>query len=367
MARAHRRSGCRRVKAALPVSESAPLAANFRLTGRQIHDAIRVAESQAELDGSPLEPRHLYAGARAVSGRRLTALGQEIVPKATWERLVLPLDAISQLRELCDRVASAARLSTDWGFDRRLSRGRGINALFGGAIRNRQDDGRRDHGGRARPRPVPDRPGRRGQQVHRRDGEEPGSHLRRGRDRQRHPVLRRGGRAVRQAHRGQGLPRPLRQPRDQLSAAEDGDVRGHGDPGHQSAAATSTKRSSAGSRSDRVPRAGRSPTGGGSGRLSGPRAPRRADVDLDLLARASSSPAATSRTSCWPPRTSPRPRTARSRWSISSTRSAASFRSWARPCHSTRSPRRSNSATVLRTPDGRELSRVAGPGSLGCR
>ena len=34
-----------------------------------------------------------------------------------------------------------------------------------------------------------------------------------------HPVLRRGRCAVRQAHRGEGRPRPLRQPRDQLSAA----------------------------------------------------------------------------------------------------------------------------------------------------
>ncbi len=120
------------VPAALPVSESAPLAASFRLTGRQIHDAIRVAESQAELDGSPLEPRHLYAGARAVSGRRLTALGQEIVPKATWERLVLPLDAISQLRELCETVRQRGRVLEEWGFARRLARGTGVTTLFTG-------------------------------------------------------------------------------------------------------------------------------------------------------------------------------------------------------------------------------------------
>ena len=61
-----------------------------------------------------------------------------------------------------------------------------------------------------------------GQQVHRRDREEPrAAILRRGR-RQRDPVLRRGRRALRQAQRGQGRARPLRQHRDRLPAAAAG-------------------------------------------------------------------------------------------------------------------------------------------------
>ena len=54
--------------------------------------------------------------------------------------------------------------------------------------------------------------------------------LRRGRARRRHPALRRGRRAVRQAQRGQGQPRPLRQRRGQLPAAADGGLSRSGDP-----------------------------------------------------------------------------------------------------------------------------------------
>ena len=54
-------------------------------------------------------------------------------------------------------------------------------------------------------------------------------------DQQRDPVLRRGRRAVRQAHRGARRARPVRQHRDQLPAAEDGGVRGRGHPGHEPA------------------------------------------------------------------------------------------------------------------------------------
>ena len=57
--------------------------------------------------------------------------------------------------------------------------------------------------------------------------------LRRGRGRRRDPVLRRGRCAVRQAQRGQGQPRPLRQHRDQLPAAAHGGVSRAGDPRHQ--------------------------------------------------------------------------------------------------------------------------------------
>ena len=67
-------------------------------------------------------------------------------------------------------------------------------------------------------------------QVHRRDREEPRPHLRRRRGLQRDPVLRRGRRAVRQALGGHGRPRPLREHRGRLPAAEDGGLRGRGHP-----------------------------------------------------------------------------------------------------------------------------------------
>ena len=99
--------------------------------------------------------------------------------------------------------------------------------------RHRQDDGRRGARRRAAARPLPHRPQPGRQQVHRRDREEPAAGLRRRRGRRRDPAVRRGRRPVRQAQRGQGQPRPLRQHRGQLPAAADGGLSRAGDPDHQ--------------------------------------------------------------------------------------------------------------------------------------
>ena len=106
----------------------------------------------------------------------------------------------------CSQIAAQVRRAHDGlralGFARAGARGLGIAALFAGASGHRQDDGRRGAGRRARPRPVPDRPQRGGEQVHRRDREEPAARVRGRRGQRRDPALRRGRRAVRQAHRG---------------------------------------------------------------------------------------------------------------------------------------------------------------------
>ncbi|MFI5042477.1 MAG: hypothetical protein ACHQNA_11640, partial [Acidimicrobiales bacterium] len=79
------------------------LALAFRLTVPQIADAVAVALAAAGPDGAP-SGRDLRAGARAVSGRGLAALSTEIVPKASWDHLVLHQDAVDQLGELCSTV-----------------------------------------------------------------------------------------------------------------------------------------------------------------------------------------------------------------------------------------------------------------------
>ena len=100
--------------------------------------------------------------------------------------------------------------------------------------RHRQDAGRRGARERARAAALPDRPVGGGQQVHRRDREEPAPALRRGGRRRRDPVLRRGRRPVRQTQRGQRQPRPLRQHRGELPAAAHGVLSRPGDSGDES-------------------------------------------------------------------------------------------------------------------------------------
>jgi SpoVK/Ycf46/Vps4 family AAA+-type ATPase len=59
-------------------------------------------------------------------------LAQRIEPAHEWGDLVLPEEAMRQLREIADQVAGRPTVYGAWGFGRKLSRGRGITALFAG-------------------------------------------------------------------------------------------------------------------------------------------------------------------------------------------------------------------------------------------
>jgi SpoVK/Ycf46/Vps4 family AAA+-type ATPase len=140
----------------LSVSESTldALADRFRMSTVQIADAVSAACNRAELHASSKAStsisatsgvvaerasataspavEDLFAGARAQSGDALAALAHRIDPRYTWKDLVLPLDSVAQLHEICQRVAHRQRVLGEWGFDRKLSLGKGVNALFVG-------------------------------------------------------------------------------------------------------------------------------------------------------------------------------------------------------------------------------------------
>lgn len=114
------------------------LAARFRLDAGQIWDAILVARHRAHAraggDGPAMpQAEDFFAAARMQSGRDLGSAATRIPPAATWADIVLPPDAMEQLRELCDRVACGHRVMDEWGFDAKLSHGKGVTALFSGA------------------------------------------------------------------------------------------------------------------------------------------------------------------------------------------------------------------------------------------
>jgi AAA+ superfamily predicted ATPase len=117
------------------------LAGRFQLHAGQIAAAAGLAcnqaawlvaqEGRAASAGCPTV-EDLFTAARAQSGHDLASLARKIEPCATWDDLVLPDDALVQLREIAQRVAIQHRVWGDWGFGRRLSQGRGVNALFAG-------------------------------------------------------------------------------------------------------------------------------------------------------------------------------------------------------------------------------------------
>jgi SpoVK/Ycf46/Vps4 family AAA+-type ATPase len=62
----------------------------------------------------------------------LGTLARRITPKYTREDIVLPGQILQQLHAICDQVRYRYRGYDVWGFDKKLSLGKGVNVLFSG-------------------------------------------------------------------------------------------------------------------------------------------------------------------------------------------------------------------------------------------
>jgi SpoVK/Ycf46/Vps4 family AAA+-type ATPase len=117
----------------LPADDLDALAGRFRMTPLQIQESVVTAYYSARWQAAAAPTRReLFAAARGQTGHALAGLARKIDPVYTWEDLVLPGDPLDQLHEMCQRVAFRQRVLGEWGFDRKLSLGKGISALFAG-------------------------------------------------------------------------------------------------------------------------------------------------------------------------------------------------------------------------------------------
>jgi SpoVK/Ycf46/Vps4 family AAA+-type ATPase len=111
------------------------LAARFRLTDGQVRDAAATAENLArwrDPDAPALTTQDLYQACRLHSNQKLASLASKIRPKYRWDDIVLPPDRLAQLREICNYVKYRDRVYKGWGFERKLSHGKGLAVLFAG-------------------------------------------------------------------------------------------------------------------------------------------------------------------------------------------------------------------------------------------
>lgn len=112
------------------------IANHFRFTGGQIGDAAAEARDIAMMCGSFNEDgitmADLYRGCRAQTNQNLSKMAQKITPHFTWPDIVLPPDKLQQLKEMCNYVKYRHVVYHDWGFDRKISLGKGLNILFSG-------------------------------------------------------------------------------------------------------------------------------------------------------------------------------------------------------------------------------------------
>ena len=110
------------------------LAGQFRLTPGQIRDAVGfVVNRRAMSDGQKeITLADLYTACRNQSNRKLEELAIKIKPRYSWKDIVLPEDKIAQLKEICNQVNNRYRVFGEWGFDQKLSYGKGLSVLFSG-------------------------------------------------------------------------------------------------------------------------------------------------------------------------------------------------------------------------------------------
>jgi len=111
------------------------LASKFRLPPGRIRDALMAAETLARWrspEAAEITMDDLHAACRAQATPKLGALARKIIPQYDWDDIVLPDDQLAQLREMRQQARYRSVVYGQWGFDRKLSRGKGLNALFSG-------------------------------------------------------------------------------------------------------------------------------------------------------------------------------------------------------------------------------------------
>ena len=119
----------------IAASDLMVLANKFRFRTGQIQAAVHTARNLA-IARHGVEYRitinDLYEACRLLSNQKLIQYAQKIQPKFTWNDLILPDDRQRQLREICQWVKYHHVVFGDWGFEGKLSLGKGLNVLFAG-------------------------------------------------------------------------------------------------------------------------------------------------------------------------------------------------------------------------------------------
>ena len=110
------------------------LAAKFRFSPRQVELACRQAVGMAQLDGQGCissQEMHLCCYRQVV--HKLGDLASRVRPAFGWDDVVMPEEQKRLLQHACGHIKFQHKVYYDWGFDRKITYGRGLSILFAGA------------------------------------------------------------------------------------------------------------------------------------------------------------------------------------------------------------------------------------------
>lgn len=114
----------------LSESEVDNISARFTLSEIQIKRAVFYA--QELFSPGNLTEENIYQGCALASNQKLNLYSRKVKPHYTWDDIVLPEERIEQLKEICNCIRYKHLVYFNWGFEKKLSLGRGLNVLFCG-------------------------------------------------------------------------------------------------------------------------------------------------------------------------------------------------------------------------------------------
>ncbi len=110
------------------------LAAKFRFSPRQIELACRQAVGLAGLEGEgTISSREMHQCCYRQVVHKLGDLASRVRPAYGWDDVVMPEDQKRLLQHACGHIKFQHKVYYDWGFDRKITYGRGLSILFAGA------------------------------------------------------------------------------------------------------------------------------------------------------------------------------------------------------------------------------------------
>jgi len=111
------------------------LADKFKFTEGQIMAAVATAKDRLFFhppEKAVVTDEDLLMGCRQQNNQKLSELALKITQKFSWQDIVLPDDQLAQLREICNHLKYRHIVYGEWGFEKKISLGKGLNVLFSG-------------------------------------------------------------------------------------------------------------------------------------------------------------------------------------------------------------------------------------------
>ena len=110
------------------------LAAKFRFSPRQVQLACRQAAGLSELDGQGgISSREMHQCCYRQVVHKLGDLASRVRPAFGWDDVVMPPEQKRLLQHACGHIKFQHKVYYQWGFDRKITYGRGLSILFAGA------------------------------------------------------------------------------------------------------------------------------------------------------------------------------------------------------------------------------------------